>query len=137
MRRFLGVLLVGMIAWPALADDVQKDKQALNGTWKVTKATRGGKTPPDTEKVTLLITEDEITPQVGDRKEKPAKYKLDASKSPKQIDLTPGGDMTISGIYEVKGDKLRLCFRRGGGERPASFDAVGEEIMYLEAEKQK
>src|SRR5262245_63737517 len=115
MYRLLTVAVVlCLLALPAAADDNKKDAEALKATWKVTKLSVNGQTPPDAEGAMLHITTDEITPEIGGNKRPPAKYKLEASKSPKQIDLeTPEGKM--EGIYELKDDTLKFCFRREGG----------------------
>jgi uncharacterized protein (TIGR03067 family) len=140
MHRVFAVFfaLAFLVLLPASADDTAKDAEALKGMWKVTKAMRGGQPQPDVDKgVVLHFTEDELAPEIGGKKEKAAKYKLDPSKSPKQIDLMPmGAPESLKGIYELKGDTLKLCFARKG-ERPASFDATGEDIMYIEATKEK
>ena len=47
-------------------------------------------------------------------------YKLDPSKTPNWIDVTIGGG-TYLAIYELKGDTLRICHRKAGGDRPTEF----------------
>lgn len=94
-----------------------------------------GQSPPDSDNVTLEITEDQITPKMPNRDEKPAKYTLDPSKSPKHIDLMVD-NRTMQGIYELKDDTLRLCFSRNG-PRPSSFDGNGDGMMLIEAKKEK
>jgi uncharacterized protein (TIGR03067 family) len=136
-RLLLGALVLCLLGLPAAADDNKKDAEALKGTWKVTKVSVDGQTPPDADNAFLHLTTDELAPELGGRKQPPAKYKLDASKSPKQIDLEPPGQgMMIEGIYEIKGDTLKLCFRRMGG-RPTSFDTTGEGVIKVEAKREK
>ncbi|MFL5338583.1 MAG: sigma-70 family RNA polymerase sigma factor [Gemmataceae bacterium] len=53
-------------------------------------------------------------------------HRLDAGKSPKQIDITVtkvGGQLVgvMKGIYALEGDELRLCLADIGKERPAAF----------------
>jgi uncharacterized protein (TIGR03067 family) len=50
-------------------------------------------------------------------------YRLDTSKTPKQIDLTvtAKGAPIIKGIYALDGDELRLCFSIMGKDRPTEF----------------
>ena len=136
MYRMLAVLLVlGLSGFlPARADDNKKDQAALKGTWNVTKATVDGQPLPNSENIKLEFTEDQVTPKRPDREDKPAKYTLDSSKSPKQIDIMAESE-SMQGIYEIKEDTLRLCL--GKGNRPTSFDASGDKIIYIEAKKQK
>lgn len=137
MRRiFAAALILGLACLlPARADDNKKDQAALKGTWKVTKIVVNGQSPPDAEHAALEITEDQITPKVPNRDEKPAKYTLDASKSPKQIDVTVDND-TMQGIYEIKEDTVKFCLCKKG-LRPSSFEATGQDIILIEAKKQK
>jgi uncharacterized protein (TIGR03067 family) len=54
------------------------------------------------------------------------KFKLDPTASPKQIDFTPtaGGNKgrTYLGLYEVKAEQLKLCYRGPESTRPKDFD---------------
>jgi RNA polymerase sigma factor (sigma-70 family) len=77
-------------------------------------------------------------------------YRLDAAKSPKQIDITVtaiaavyGGDIpmdanarivgVIKGIYELDRGELRLCLGEMGKDRPAAFPAKPKpgEVLIL------
>jgi uncharacterized protein (TIGR03067 family) len=51
------------------------------------------------------------------------KFKLDPAKKPKTIDMTAekAKQEQVLGIYELKDDDLKLCFAKGGGERPTEF----------------
>ena len=55
----------------------------------------------------------------------PCEFKIDAVKEPKEIDITlqlPKGDRPLLGIYEIKGDTLKVCYVGGNtGRRPAEF----------------
>jgi uncharacterized protein (TIGR03067 family) len=138
MYRTLTVLIVlGLVGFmPARADDKKKDQEALKGTWNVTKATMNGQPMPNAENIKLEFTEDQVTPKMPNREDnKPAKYTLDPSKSPKQIDIMAENE-TMHGIYEIKEDTLRLCLGKANN-RPSSFDAVGEMVILIEAKKQK
>jgi uncharacterized protein (TIGR03067 family) len=117
-------------------DDTKKDQAALTGTWRVTKILTDKELPPDSDNTTLTFTASEITPKSGGREEWPAKYTLNPAKSPKQIDLHTPQEGTMLGIYEIKGDTLRLSVQRKGA-RPESFDAKGEGIVYVEAKREK
>jgi uncharacterized protein (TIGR03067 family) len=55
----------------------------------------------------------------------PCDFKIDPSKKPKEIDITlhlKQGDRTVLGIYEIKGDALKVCFFDSkSGRRPTEF----------------
>jgi uncharacterized protein (TIGR03067 family) len=56
------------------------------------------------------------------RGEQTSTYKIDTSKTPATIDSTGQGGMTRKGIFEVKGDELKLCMPfMADGERPKAF----------------
>jgi uncharacterized protein (TIGR03067 family) len=47
---------------------------------------------------------------------------LDANRSPKEVEWTDGAGNTLSGIYELTGDTLRVCRAAGYGlPRPERF----------------
>jgi uncharacterized protein (TIGR03067 family) len=49
-------------------------------------------------------------------------FTLDETTSPKQISFTLGDGSQVLGIYELKGDEFRYCFRpRDRQQRPTSF----------------
>ena len=62
--------------------------------------------------------------------------KLDATKTPKQIDLSTRKDgpfkgRTLPGIYEFKGDTVVLCLNSEKPERPTKFEAPEKTPMML------
>jgi RNA polymerase sigma factor (sigma-70 family) len=65
-------------------------------------------------------------------------YRLDAGKTPKQIDIGVAKDsVRIKGIYVLDGDELRLCLAQPGKNRPAAFPekpAPGE-VLVLQRQK--
>lgn len=65
-------------------------------------------------------------------------YRLDAGKTPKQIDIGVAKDsVRIKGIYVLDGDELRLCLAQPDKDRPAAFPAkpARGEVLILHREK--
>ena len=62
-------------------------------------------------------------------------YRLDASKTPKQIDMTfqwSANNRTFSkGIYALEGDELRLCLGEQGKDRPEAFPNPGAGAVII------
>jgi uncharacterized protein (TIGR03067 family) len=63
-------------------------------------------------------------------------FKLDPSRKPKEIDLTPDGEgkgKTVAGLYELEGDSLRVCFPgQPDAERPTRLESKeGENYLLL------
>ncbi len=116
-----------------------KDLEALQGTWNVDSQEWGGKALPkelmkgykfvfEGNKLTwdaavgLMSKMGVITPIDGHF---PCEFKIDSGKELRQIDITlhlKKGDATVLGIYEIKGDTLKICyFTSKTGKRPTEF----------------
>jgi uncharacterized protein (TIGR03067 family) len=70
------------------------------------------------------------------RPDKEFSYKIDASKTPRQIETTNGDNTVTRGIYELKGDTLKIgCPKASQGKGVTSFDAKDIAILYLKRAK--
>lgn len=75
-----------------------------------------------------------ITAPKGKGRTETADYNVDLTKKPATIDLKPQAgnkDLTIFGILELSGDKLKLCFARDGKPRPTEFKSDKEKEIQL------
>ena len=131
---FLGVLMVSATAFAA-DEPVDKAKQLLLGEWSVVDAT-GGELAALLKANVARVTFDADTFTAG----RSGEYKLDATKSPKQIDLKIAGGPkdergTYKGIYEVTADSLKVQFALPGKERPAAFAATDGVALTLKRDK--
>lgn len=66
----------------------------------------------------------------------PCEIKIDPGKEPKHIDITrhlKNGDQILLGIYEIKGDTLKVCyFLLANGRRPTEFSTNDDsKIGYI------
>ena len=116
-----------------------KDLELLQGTWNIDTMEWGGKSLPKElmngykfvfagNKLTwdgaigMQSNGGKVTAIDGTF---PCDFKIDPGKVPKQIDITlrlKKGDRTVLGIYEIKGDTLKVCyFHSKTGKRPAEF----------------
>jgi uncharacterized protein (TIGR03067 family) len=103
------------------------DKEKLQGTWVGVEGELAGEKLPagDIETLKLIIEGDKITANAGGEK-KEATFKLDPTQKPKAIDLMPqdGAEKgkTITAIYSLEGDTLKLCLEDAGDQpRPTEF----------------
>jgi uncharacterized protein (TIGR03067 family) len=131
---------------PVAAEDAaKKDLAAMQGTWKVEKLEYNGKDGTDKYSFRLVFkgntgtitNNDEVAKDYGR-----ATFKLDPSTTPKCVDLTIGGGVqkgvVLEGIYEVKGDQMKLCVKVVGNERPTKFASPGgESIAFLILKRQQ
>lgn len=134
-------LLAAVVATAAVASlgSAQPDAPAksIDGTYKVVSATYGGKAKEGAEKAEFEFKAGTITVREGDKtKDEGATFKLDATKTPGHIDITPpSGDKTVLGIYQTKATKegleLTLAFAKNSGERPTDFKADAPGVMLL------
>jgi uncharacterized protein (TIGR03067 family) len=117
----------------ALADDkadVEKELKKFQGTWTVELVEAEGKVVAiDLFKgMTVTFEGDKYIVKMGDQVIQGATQKLDPSKSPKTLDGTvtegPNKDTVILGIYEIDGDRLKVCFDPEGKKRPTEFKTV-------------
>ena len=119
--RVLLVMAAGLLlAADKPKDDAKGDKDKFQGSWKVVSGEHDGVTLPEekTKELTVTFQDDKVTIRVGDKTEPEQTFKLDPAKKPREIDVTPHA----KGIYELKGDDLKIRFARGSEYlRHASF----------------
>jgi uncharacterized protein (TIGR03067 family) len=127
------VLAAGlMLAADAAKDDAtKKDMDKFQGTWTAVEAMRDGEKVSDEELKGLKLTVEgnKRTLKQGDNVRAKSTFKLDATKSPKHIDITleapDGTSMTFHGIYEIDGDTQKMCLALGG-DRPKDFSSKAD-----------
>jgi len=144
MRQLLGAAIFFAVALPLIADEKEDAIKKLNGTYEVTSILIEGK--PDNEKkdkVILIFKDGTIHVKEGDKTEEDAKFTVDPSKKPVQIDITPdkGQKDTILGIYELKetdkGAELTIAIGKEKTERPKDFKGEGKDVMVLKLFRKK
>jgi len=111
--------------------EVQKEEQALRGTWQAEASERGGKPASDVLGDQFIFSRDDLTVHRNGRSHLKGIFRLDPSKTPKQIDLivtqSPDGmwdGQTLHGIYELEGNQLRWCSSLPNHPRPQGFSPV-------------
>ncbi|HYT89054.1 MAG TPA: TIGR03067 domain-containing protein [Gemmataceae bacterium] len=142
MKQCLGVAAVLFIATVASSQDgdSKKDLKQMEGTWKATMHEIDGKKTTEEEQkqadVKLVIKGGKYTVSFGGKVVGKGTVKLDATKKPREVDAIategPGKDETMKGIYELKGDEMRVCFAQPGKERPTEFrtkEGTGQMLL--------
>ena len=151
-KYVLTVLVAGLFLSPVLAaeekkDDAKKDKEALQGSWKVASSEAGGKDQTEEFQGHLLVFEgDTFALKKGDQVGLKGTFKLDPSEKPRAIDvtITEGGreadkGKVLHGIYELGKGTLTWCTSEPGGtDRPKEFstkEGVNHMLVTLKKEK--
>jgi RNA polymerase sigma factor (sigma-70 family) len=118
------------------------DKETLQGTWEFVSGQMAGKEVQGDEaeqikKLKFVFKGDKLIAK-GE-----STYTIDPGKKPKEIDLQveEGPEQergTYKGIYDLKGDELRLCMAMPNQARPTEFATrEGERTMLLQLRRVK
>jgi uncharacterized protein (TIGR03067 family) len=105
-------------------EKLKEDSEQIQGKWVVVSAELAGK--PVDEVVGDEVTFDRnkcLIKHVKRNDTDSGTFQLDSSKKPKQIDMkAEGADKPTEGIYELDGDKLKICISDDhADERPTKF----------------
>lgn len=146
--RFAAFALPGILALTAGPADGQDAKKfaELDGTWTITRMEVDGKSLLGKgEKWKLTVEDGKAKSGVkGAPKEAVDLSKfLDPSKTPKTVTFPYEAKLTFYGIYEVKGDELRVCGdgvdtateKNPEARRPKKFDSKQGLLLVLKREK--
>jgi RNA polymerase sigma factor (sigma-70 family) len=119
------------------------DRDKLQGTWRIVEVIVDGqpaRRQNPTEEANMVVQGDQMSlvalPE--GKKVKEFRFKIDPAKMPKAIDLSVPTDQakgkTGHGIYELEGDRWKLCFPQDDNaakERPTSFKSEAGSRLVL------
>lgn len=119
-------------------DAAKADLKAMQGDWAGDSFTRDGMAFPDDDAQALFrgVKGDRYTMHRFRKKVGSGKFTLDATKTPREIDIqvdAPQGKKVpvIKGIYKMEKGKLTMCYGPPGGKRPAKFEAPEKSGLTL------
>ncbi len=137
MKRFSLTCIALLLGSPCVAfcDDAPKDETKVDGTWLATKAEMSGKKLPkkvtESLKLTLKKGEYEVVAESPDR----GTVTYNNSPDPKEMDIKgtegPNKGKTYLAIYELKDDKLTICYDLSGEARPTEFKTKPDTKLFL------
>ena len=115
------------------AADPAKDE--LQGVWVAASGETNGKPVPakEVERTRFTFKGEKLLIRgfKDDMSELGCSYKIRTEKAPKQIDVLQGKTVLVAGIYEVKGDRLQVCWGSNEKNRPTKFATNKEEELTL------
>jgi uncharacterized protein (TIGR03067 family) len=137
MRRLSLVCVAALVAYPCVArcDDAKKGDSKIDGTWLAKNAELSGKKLPEKSieslKLTLKKGEYEVVAESPDR----GTVTYDDTAKPKEMDIKgvdgPNKGKTFLAIYELKDDKLTICYDLSGSSRPTEFKTRPKTKLFL------
>jgi len=144
MRLTTTFLLVCSLATVAADDPKKDDAESLKGLWKALSVKQAGQNVPEEIVKTMTFNFDgkKYIQKVQDLSEE-GNYSIDASQSPKTIDLDikTGNDQGKKqlGIYKFEGGKLTVVVAMAGSkDRPKSFKLEeGADVIEFVLEREK
>jgi TolB protein len=97
---------------------------SLRGPWRgVSMVQKGGRLPEaEVRQLIFVFSDKTITMRVGEKLVAETAYAIDAKAKPAAIDMVLKGQTTL-GIYELVGEKLRICLNDLGKGRPKKIPA--------------
>jgi len=144
MKRYAVLILVAgaLIAAEKKKEALPKDVEKMQGDWTIVQALHNGESA-DEDKIkeaALVFKGSKFTLTMnGETHEVP--FTVDPKKKPKTIDAKPTNgmfkDKTLLGIYEIKGDDLKMCFSEPGSDRPTEIKSEGGSNTFMMVVKRK
>lgn len=140
LRCLIVITALCAVAAQATKEELQKERDRFKGLWRVTALEVNGKEiDPDVIKRFEWIFENDKVTVKANVQERDSTFTVDPTKKLKTIDLT-WKDKTTVGIYDLQGDRLRICLAKEG-EKKRPTDFVSKErsdvtLLVLRRQKQ-
>jgi len=149
MRTFLllgAILAIGLRAGPGVAAEPEaaaRDRAAYAGTWRIVTIESDG-TARDARDSNVIVVNREDgswTMTIDGREASSGTSTLDPLATPPEIDIEitagDGAGSKLLGIYELAGDRRRLCFRGDREWRPREFAGpAGDKAVLVTFERE-
>jgi uncharacterized protein (TIGR03067 family) len=129
-----------LLATAVVAADNPKDKDNLQGLWQAVEMEASGQKAPDevAKKFKVWIKADKLVFNPDTTENREHTFMLDTKAKPKAMDLTPSdgstkGKPVPAAIYELDGDKLRICLAKDDNQskRPTEFKTTAGDGFAL------
>lgn len=147
MTRFVSAVALVVCAGVAAAEDKKFDAAKLEGKWTITAGWKeGDKLDAKNIAGEVTIAKDTFTIKGEDGMTHVMGFKLDAAKTPIQIDMVgkegPAKDIKAEGVIEMKGEELHLAYVAQipgmEGKRPTKPESTKDnKALYFVLKKAK
>ncbi len=142
MKQMIGSAVCVVCALLIAAEGKDKEKKpeaTIEGTWKVVSMVIDNKERKPADDLRIIFKRGTMIQKQGEQTSLAMRYKLDPTQKPPAIDLGfPGkaaGNKAL-GIYELKGDELKLCIPQDEQDRPTEFGPK-RFLMYYTLKRDK
>jgi uncharacterized protein (TIGR03067 family) len=134
-----GMLLLTLLAVRAVhADDAKNAdvRKQLLGTWQLTQGVVGGSPLPEqvVKNIRLELTDGKYR-VTGAESPDEGTWNLHLDQKPFGLDVIgtdgPNKGKTFLAIFELDGDKLKVCYDLSGQARPTQFESKKQTLLFL------
>jgi uncharacterized protein (TIGR03067 family) len=104
----------------------------MAGSWELLKVVADGKElpAPEGKKRVLVLEGTRYVVRLNDEKIGGGTLSVNPKTKPASIDVTPSEgenkDKVMPGVYEIKGDEMKVCVANPGKDRPKEFEAKAD-----------
>jgi uncharacterized protein (TIGR03067 family) len=130
MQGFFFLAVMSSLSYapaPEMADLAKQDLGKMQGEWEIL-SVECQESPLPTNHLRLVICENGLKMDSDTSNGRWVTITLNARARPKTIDLALlTGEGTASGVYEVQGNTLKLCFTVGGFPRPKKISTSNRD----------
>jgi uncharacterized protein (TIGR03067 family) len=140
MTPLLLILAGGLLPGVDAKEDAKKIMDQVQGSWTTTSLVFNGRdvSNEDYARLRFVFKGEEAVIEGSDQVKKEYArigFKFDPSATPHLVDMTVKAgsqkDVVIEGIFEIKGDELKICARVIGNERPTDFTSADNSNVAL------
>ena len=119
-----------LLSIASLVGAEDKPASELDGTYELKEFTENGKGSDEKRDILSIVFKDGTMTVKSQTREDVAKFTLDSTKKPAQIDFKPttGEAKTTLGVWKVEKGELTLVFSKNGA-RPVDFKGTGEGVI--------
>jgi RNA polymerase sigma-70 factor (ECF subfamily) len=112
----------------------KSDREKLQGTWVAVSIERAGvkNNDPNIDDYQFTFAGDGVTYRSKNRKTE-GSFRLDPTRKPKEIDMELNEEVVTQAIYELDGNRLKLCWAKPPkpSGRPTEFDTANNPFTIL------